>query len=111
VYSRLQGWRGLPAGFCEKTVDIYISQRALETRARAEHGDRLLVKRYVHGTVCPCCGTDYRDRLRLVVHLSDRRRPHCATWVMANVQPLPDSKLQALGAADRKARTDAQRAG
>ena len=96
---------------CSRCDCSFATHRALESHARAKHGDRLLIKRFVHGTVCPCCGTDYRDRLRLVAHLSDRRRPHCATWVMANVQPLPDSKLQALDAADRKARTDAQRAG
>ena len=31
--------------------------------------------------------------------------------MIANVQPLPDSTVRALDAADRKARTDAQRAG
>ena len=96
---------------CSRCERSFASQKALESPCRMKHGDRLDIRRYVRNAVCPCCGTDFRDRLRYISHLSDRRRPSCALWVKSSVRPMPDSDLAKLDEVDRKLRTEAQRRG
>ena len=96
---------------CSRCTKAFASQMALQAHCRAKHGDRLDIRRYVRNSTCPACGTDYRDRLRCIAHLSDRRRPRCAEWVRINVSPMSGSEVSAFDAIDRQLRREAWRKG
>ena len=84
------------------------SERALAEHCRAKHGHRLAVKQHIEGSgVCPACGTNFRTRLRCIAHLSDKRRPTCTAWVLANVPALPRDVLAKLDEHDRAAKREA----
>jgi hypothetical protein len=91
---------------CSRCSRAFASQKALESHRRAKHGDRLDIRRYVRTPVCPCCGTDYRERLRCIAHLSDKRRPGCADWVRGSVVPMPDPEVKRLDEIDKVLRTE-----
>ncbi len=96
---------------CSRCARAFASRLALEAHCRAKHGDRLGIRRYVRTPVCPACGTDYRERLRCISHLPDRRRPACAEWVRYNVAPMPDDQLRHLDEVDKNLRREAWRQG
>ena len=84
------------------------TERALASHCRAKHGHQLGIKQYIDGSgVCPSCGTQFRTRLRCIAHLSDRRRPRCANWVLANCRPLASDVLSRLDEKDREALREA----
>ena len=78
---------------------------------RIKHGDRLDIRRYVTSAVCPACGVDFRDRIRCISHLSDRRRPACADYVRQFVPAMSDSEVLRLDTKDRVLRREARRKG
>lgn len=88
---------------CAVCHACFPSERALASHCRAKHGHRLAIKSYIDGSgTCPCCGTRFQSRLRCIAHLSDRRRPRCAEWVLANCTPLDLSTLEILAEKDRE---------
>eukprot|EP00973_Karenia_brevis_P066405 9228554-Karenia_brevis.AAC.1 len=95
---------------CQICAAQFASQRALESHRRAKHGDRLGIRLYVPSAECPCCGTNFRQRLRCLAHLSDRRGPKCREWVMANCPPMSAADGARLDAIDTELRRTAQRA-
>ena len=96
---------------CNKCDCAFASQRALESHCRAKHGERLKIREYVDSCTCPCCGTDFRQRLRCIAHLSDRRRTKCSEWVIENCPKLPAKIITKLDETDRELRRAAQRLG
>ena len=96
---------------CAKCNAAFSSSKGLEQHSRIKHGDRLDIRRFVHSATCPACGTDFRDRLRCIAHLSDRRRPACAIWFKSNVVPLEDQRLLELNSADTLLRREAFKKG
>jgi hypothetical protein len=96
---------------CARCEKAFASQKALEYHSRTKHGDRLDIRRFVRDSVCPACGTDYRDRLRCIAHLSDRRRCACADWVRVNTAPMPDAQVREIDLADTQLRREAWRHG
>ena len=96
---------------CSRCDKAFASQMALEAHCRVKHGDRLDIRRYVAGSLCPSCGVDFRERIRCISHLSDRRRPTCPTWVKQNVTPLPEAEVRRLDVADKVLRREAWRQG
>ena len=94
-----------------KLASAHVSSRALESHQRAKHGVRLHIKRFIGSAVCPSCGTDFKDRLRCIRHVSDRRRTKCAEWILENGSQLSEVTLKALDAVDTGLRREAQRAG
>ena len=105
-----------PAGIrlcfaCRKCDSSFIVQRALESHCRAKHGERLTSREFIKSSICPSCGTDYRQRLRCLAHISDRRRPKCAEWVLANCKKLPAKVVAKLDPTDLELRKQAQRLG
>ncbi len=96
---------------CTRCNRAFASQTALEAHCRVKHGDRLDIRRYISDSVCPACGTDYRERLRCIAHLSDRRRPGCAEWVRQNAARLSDEEVSKLDEVDREMRRMAWRQG
>ena len=96
---------------CTRCTRAFASQKALESHCRTKHGDRLDIRRYIRTSVCPACGTDYRERLRCIAHLSDRRRPVCAGWVKHHVVPMAESQVKQLDEVDKVQRRAAWQAG
>ena len=91
--------------------EAFSSSRGLQSHQRAKHGKRNEVRFFVSGSTCPCCGTDFVSRLRLLSHLSDTRRPKCRTFVLDHCPRLSASTVQQLDLVDRDLRRDAQQAG
>ena len=55
------------------------SLKALQSHQRVKHGIRSPMRFFASGSgVCPACHTNFRQRLRLLAHLCDSRRPICA---------------------------------
>ena len=50
----------------------FASQKACDSHARAKHGIRSPFKAIVPPSVCPCCGTDFRVRVRCLSHLATK---------------------------------------
>ena len=91
---------------------FFPTHRALKCHQRKAHGCRSSVKKYADADgVCICCGTVFSSRLRLVAHLTDRRRPKCWEYVQLHGKPLSDYRCEELDAADRAAQTEARRQG
>jgi len=72
---------------------------------------RLLIRCYLPDSKCPACGADFVQRLRLIVHVSDSRRPKCRDWIFLHCPRLPHSRVAKLDEVDREQRRSAQRAG
>ena len=89
----------------------FSSQRALESHQRAKHGARLDIQDFLANAVCPACGKNFHERVRLIAHVSDRRRPRCREWITANVPRLPPARAEALRLKDRELRRAAQQQG
>ena len=96
---------------CDRCDSCFASQTALESHCRAKHGDRLQIRKYFRESVCPCCGTDFRERIRCVGHLSNRRRSACSDWVRLHVQPMLEAEVSRLDQIDRELRREAWRSG
>ena len=60
---------------------------------------------------CPVCETVFGNRLALLAHLSDKRRPRCREVVLATCPCLPDQLVQKLDKLDAQKRKIAQRSG
>jgi len=93
--------------------DLYFSTRkGLDQHKRRKHGV-LSDMRFFARTdgVCLACKTVFSTRLRLLAHLTDRRRDYCRGYILANSSPLHASEVQALDHVDRAARRLAHRAG
>ena len=96
---------------CVACALSFASERALKSHRRAKHGERAQIRRYLRTPVCPCCGTDFVQRLRLLAHVSDSRRPRCREWILSNLSPMSEAEVSRLDAEDKRLRREAQRAG
>ena len=63
--------------------------------------------------ICPGGGTNFRQRLRAIAHLSDARRPACMNRMLKGEFPVvgPPEYVDQLDAADREARNKARKFG
>ena len=60
------------------------SERALLSHQRIVHKCRSVMRYFVPACgTCPVCGTCFCSHLRLLAHLSDKRRAYCAKEVLA----------------------------
>ena len=96
---------------CAECSRSFASARALKSHRRAKHGERSQLRCLLGSAVCPCCGTNFVQRLRLLAHVSDARRPRCREWILSNCSPLPPEEVARLDAEDQRLRREAQRAG
>ena len=83
----------------------------MASHRRTKHGVRNDIRLYVQNAVCPCCLTDFQQRLRCIAHLSDPRRPKCRSWILENVVQIPDAVARKLDLQDNELRKAARRAG
>ena len=96
---------------CPDCKRAFATARALETHAWIKHLKRNIIRECVPSDVCPCCHTDFQQRIRCLAHLSDRRRPRCRLWVLQHLPRLPPDEIARLDLIDRALRRDAQRQG
>ena len=95
------------AFLCARCQAVFSSPKALEQHSRIKHRDRFDIRRYVHNAICLACGTDFKEQLRCIAHMSDKRRPVCASWAKLHVQPLDGKRLLELDKADTVLRREA----
>jgi len=95
---------------CEKR---FPTSRALGSHRRIQH--RVLAEQRYYAPasgVCPCCGTRFRSRLRLLAHLCDTRRTRCWDTVRADDSlRLAEAVVTKLDGIDNVARLAARKAG
>ena len=95
----------------------FSSQRALAMHLRKTHGERNLVKQYIHSSICPACGKKFSTRLRCVAHATEKRargkrRTSCFELLSSGLFPRVDPVTFAeLERADTTARREAARIG
>ena len=70
---------------------------------RIVHGHRNLAREYIPLglVVCPARGTNFRERLRLIAHLSDSRRPKCASSLLDLLPKLSPEEMALADEQDR----------
>ena len=98
---------------CQWCGLAFVSAKARDMHARIAHGHRNPVKAKIgDGSRCGACGTDFRQRFRLVAHLSDTRPSRCACRDVYLMQPDVDPELAAkLNAVDAALQTASRREG
>jgi hypothetical protein len=97
---------------CPAPCPAFKSQKALAQHQRVAHGLKSEARLYADGGgVCGSCGTCFHTRLRLLSHLSDKRRAKCLDWLKQNRPPLSAKRVDVLDEADRASRNEARKAG
>ena len=95
------------------TRPAFSSEKALSCHMRVLHGMRSPIKQYVDGSgICRICLTNFRTRIRVISHLSDKRRPRCRDRLLSgDFEPLPADVQKDLDDRDRVIRREAVRSG
>ena len=99
---------------CGDCALLFPTQKALDQHRRIRHGAVAQIQWKVGDTaVCLKCGTDFRQRFRLVAHRSQTRakRRICADWYRTNVPDLHDDVVCPLREADLRAQREARSGG
>ena len=96
---------------CRMCSARFASARARASHERIAHRVTTKAKNYLHSTACPCCKVDFRQKIRLLAHWSDSRRPRCWAWVQAHSAPLTSGQQTKVDEELRAARRAGQRAG
>jgi len=96
---------------CEQCSSAFPTWKALESHRRRKHGVRLGAKQFLRTAKCPCCETDFVERIRLLAHWSHSKRRKCITWVQQNVSPISACALKLLDIELREARNAGRRKG
>ena len=60
---------------CRMCSARFASARACASHERIAHRMTTKAKRYLHSAVCPRCKVDFRQKIRLLAHWSESRRP------------------------------------
>jgi len=92
---------------------LFVSEKSLQSHMRSKHKLTSIIPQYINKSgICPACGTFFQTRIRVIAHLSDRRRPRCRDRVLAGEFPaLPFAEFAALQDEDRTTRRKALHAG
>ena len=96
---------------CRMCSARFASARARASHERIAHRVTTKAKNYLHSTACPCCKVDFRQKIRLLAHWSDSRRPRCWAWVQAHSAPLTSGQQTKVDEELRAARRAGQRSG
>ena len=90
---------------CDACGESFASQKSLLLHQQSVHGRRSQMRLFADADgICPVCGVHLHTRLRLLKHLSDKRRPKCRSLVAYMVPPLPLDRVELLDREDRLAR-------
>ena len=84
----------------------FATEKACDSHCRSKHGMVSCIPKYINGSgICPACGTKFQSRIRVIAHLSDKRRPACRDRVLNGEFPLlPEQLFVQLQEADRHTR-------
>ena len=78
----------------------------------AKHKTKNIMRMYVgESTTCTCCKTVFGNRLSLIGHLSDSRRPKCRDFVLTQSNTIDAALCTELDRKDARLRLLAQRDG
>ena len=99
---------------CPECEACLADEKAMDQHRRRKHGVRQMQRFYANGDgICPVCKARLCTRLRLLSHLSDKRRPKC--WNVIRSAPaqhkLADALVEKLDESDRVERLNARRQG
>ena len=112
VISSASGVQVSLAHQCDSCNASFASQRSLLLHKQSFHGRRSSMRFYAGADgVCPACGVVLHTGLRLLKHLSDRRRPRCRQQALETVIPLANDVVEKLDADDPAARRAAKAQG
>ena len=96
----------------------FASGKALQCHRRVKHGVRSCLKSFVDDShTCPVCHTKFSSRLRVIAHLSEKRKrgrasTTCGSKLLtSNCERLPDSVVSSLNARDASEVRAAKRKG
>jgi hypothetical protein len=97
---------------CGVAERFFSSNQALLSHQRAKHGFRCSARFFASSSgICMCCKSMFVTRLRLLRHLTDRRRQCLAKLVAKNAPKLSERVVKELDLIDRESRREAQRLG
>jgi hypothetical protein len=96
---------------CDYCDAAFASPFARDAHTRARHKVRSVYHARVAASICPCCGTQFHTRLRVLNHLGDRRRPTCGAFVVKHCPVLNPALVLKLAEKDRTDRREAWRSG
>ena len=90
----------------------FSSEQALMSHQRSKHGVRNPIRTYIDNScVCPGCKTRFGNRLSVITHLSDKRRPKCREFVVQHCPPLDADTVSQLDLMDNELRKAGRKAG
>jgi hypothetical protein len=89
----------------------FASSRGLESHRRAKHGVTLAIQDRLPTSICPACFKDFRERTRLLNHVSNRKQTRCHDWIVQHCRKLAPAITAALREEVRISRRLAQRSG
>ena len=104
---------------CDICNVVFRSHKQLAVHRWSKHKLKAGVRNFLGDvSVCPICRTDFRSRIRLVKHMSERRvraknRPTTCQQVFlsSNPAPVPDVELQRLEARDKTRSKEVRKSG
>ena len=98
---------------CSGSSHSFASQKALDQHCRRVHGIKSSIREFVDGSgICPVCETNFHTRLRVLAHLSDKRRTKCSSALQSGTfERLPSTEVTRLDQADAQARRAARKNG
>ena len=90
----------------------FASAKALKQHQRVTHGMMNPIKQFIGDfSTCPACGTDFMSRLRLITHVTDRRRGACQAFIVQNCPRIPKQQFDELEAFSRQLHREAAKRG
>ena len=96
----------------ETSKHAFDTAHALASHCRAKHKTKNIMRMYVGDcSTCTCCKTVFGNRLSLIGHLSDSRRPKCRDFVLTHSNTIDPSLCTELDLKDARLRLLAQRDG
>ena len=112
-HARIDGTSSLSytCGICSKSVS---TRRAQLQHQRMSHGWRDPINKFIDGSgVCPCCKSVCFTRLRVLAHVTDKRRKKCRDTLLLGsiIPPLPPKEIDRLDDFDRDARNEFRKLG
>jgi hypothetical protein len=102
----------LSCEICGLMGPCFATNKQLAQHQRIKHGMTNEVKQHIgKESICMRCKVEFNSRLRLIAHVTDRRRNECKQHYLRNVRALSDAEYRELEEADKAALREARRAG
>ena len=104
---------GVSAAFCcGPCTASFSSAKSLYLHDQSRHGRRNEMRLYAPASgVCPVCQVQLCTRMRLMKHLTDKRRTACSSVIQKLVPPMSAEEVRVLDERDRASRASARNSG